>query len=333
MRKGFVCGVWLIGQLTCFGLGDQPTSPRVAGQEPKLKEVAPEQQKQEKRATEEEIRKLIASLAEIKDPYVGLSPTLSGRAFAAVTGTHKIGVMVLPNRRLQNPEALKRLVQLGPEALPQLLQALNDETPSKLKIEPKGTLNVGFPEDGKPYTVRVGDICYVAIGQIICQPYHCVEYIPTGIISITSPVEDQELCKKVRGEWAKKVPAENLRERLLKQYQTKPVFNGKSLDDWSEGSDLQIEAALRLLYYYPKHGVPLVVARLKALDVAKPGQADDAWMLREVRNGVRTVEFIKAVVWCEHPEIRAALADVKKRTTDQQIAELLEEVGMPKVKP
>ena len=199
MRKRFVWGLWLVGQLACLGSEDLPTFPRVAGQEAKSKESAPEQQKEDKRATEAEIRKLIASLAEIKEPYVGLSPTVSGRAFAAVTGMKKIDTMVLTNHRLKTPEPLKRLVQLGPEALPHLLQALDDKTPSKLVIEPKGALNVGFPKDGKPYVVKVGDVCYVALGQIIGQPYNCVEYIPTGIISITSPVEDQERARRCGG--------------------------------------------------------------------------------------------------------------------------------------
>ena len=133
----------------------------------------------------------------------------------------------------------------------------------------------------------------------------------------------------MRGEWAnKKEPAGHLRERLLKQYQAKLVFNENSPEDWNEGSELQIEAAMRLLYYYPKQGAPLVVARLKTFNVAAPGQAADALMLREVGNGVRTAQFIAAVAWCEQPDIRAALADIAERTTDRQIAKVLEQVDL-----
>ena len=333
MQKGFVCCVWLIGQLTCLGGGSQPLPPG-AEKESNPKQSVPEKPNDERPSTEREIVKLIARLSEVENPYVGLSPSVSGRSFSAMTGTEKIEARVLTEHRLKTPEPLKLLVQLGPEALPYLLQALDDKTPSKLKFEPwKGFMNVGFPKDGQPYTVKVGDICYVALGQIIGRQYRYVNYIPSGTFCISSPVEDQELVKNVRAEWAKKEPAEQLREILTKEYQTKPEFNGESLDGWYKGSNLQIEAAMRLLYYYPKQGVPLVVARLKALDVADPGKQLEAWMRREVRNGVRTDEFIKAVTWCEHPDVRAALADLAKRTTDQEIAKLLKMVGVPKQKP
>jgi hypothetical protein len=330
-----VCCLWLGVELACFGGDDQPPSPPVVEKLSKPKPVEkapyPKELAPEKPPTGGDIRKLIASLAEVEAPYVGLSSTMYGRAFAAIAGTEKIDGGVLPVQRFKTPAPMIRLVQLGPQAVPYLLQALDDKTPSKLQV--KAIFDFGLQKDRDPYTVKVGDICYVALGQIIGRPYQAVHYVPSGMMGITSPVEDKELAKKLRAEWANNDPAEKLRQDLIKDYQTKPVFNGKSLDGWEEGSDLQIEGAMRLLYYFPKQGVPLVVARLTALDVADPGKQLNAWMLREVRNGVRTDEFINAVAWCEHPDVRAALIKIAQRTTDPEIVKVLKSVGVSKPKP
>jgi hypothetical protein len=42
-----------------------------------------------------------------------------------------------------------------------------------------------------------------------------------------------------------------------------------------------------------------------------------------VKNGVITDDFIKAVAWCEAPDIREALADIARRTDDPAIKKVL----------
>jgi hypothetical protein len=74
---------------------------------------------------------------------------------------------------------------------------------------------------------------------------------------------------------------------------------------------------MRLLYYFPKEFAPVIAARLRGFDVTDAG--DDKWMLREVKNGARTSEFIEAVAWCDEPNVRAALGDVARRSNDAQI--------------
>jgi hypothetical protein len=98
-------------------------------------------------------------------------------------------------------------------------------------------------------------------------------------------------------------------------------YSGKSLDGWGLGSNYQIEAGMRLLYYFPREAAPLIAARLQALDIKNAKGTD--WEKREVKNGVRTVEFIKAVSWCKEPSIQEALAGIKKRTDDESIKEAL----------
>jgi hypothetical protein len=47
-------------------------------------------------------------------------------------------------------------------------------------------------------------------------------------------------------------------------------------------------------------------------------------MQREVKNGVRTLDFLKAVSWCQAPAVEEALADVARRTDDPQIKAVLD---------
>jgi len=112
-------------------------------------------------------------------------------------------------------------------------------------------------------------------------------------------------------------------------YGTDGVFQGPSLDSWSLGSHLQIQAAMRLLYYYPKESSSLITERLAKLDVKRtsargkgsPGTdaESDARVRREVANGVRTDEFIKAVAWCPEPKIHEAVRTIFTTTDDIDI--------------
>jgi hypothetical protein len=113
-----------------------------------------------------------------------------------------------------------------------------------------------------------------------------------------------------------------LLDSLLTDYATEPLFNGNSLDGWYEGSNFQVGAVARLLYYFPEETAPLVAARLRALDVAARKGIDD-WIKREVKNGVRTTEFIEAVSWCKAAPVREALADITRRTDDPEVKKAL----------
>jgi hypothetical protein len=91
------------------------------------------------------------------------------------------------------------------------------------------------------------------------------------------------------------------------------------MDGWYVGSNLQVEAVLRLLYYYPKETAPLIAARLRSFDVSDTGGVLERWTKREARNGVRTDEFIKAVRWSREPVIRDALAGLARRASDRGV--------------
>jgi HEAT repeat protein len=294
------------------------------------------------------IKKLIADLAELADPDFGLSSTLTGHAFAPLPDHEHFGMGLLTDHRLKSSDALRSLVEIGPEALPFLLKALGDKTPTKLKIERFGNTFLGSELSGNPLnsverrvlsenktrkdddddeaesrrvpnTLKVGDACFVAIGQTVGRPYSAVRYQPTAIVIVNSPVESKELRERVRAIWSSDDPAQKLLDSLLIDYATEGIFNGKSLDGWSEGSERQIEAAIRLLYYFPKESAPLIAERLKRMDVRRPKQDNDASMMRDVANGAYTTDFLKAMNWCKEPMIRKALFDIFERTNDVQV--------------
>jgi len=297
------------------------------------------------------IKALIAKLAEIKDADFGMSATLTGDAFAPLPDQARWGAGLLMHHQTNTSDAFRSLVEIGPDALPFLLDSLDDPKPTKLQVKHNfgmGGMFLGneisrnpvnpvekrvLPKEAsgdddwfdtsyeRPYTLKVGDICFVAIGQIVGRPYHAVRYQPTAIIMINSPLERKALRDHVRAIWSSDDPAKMLLDSLLLDYATEGLFNGRSLDGWSEGSDLQVQSALRLLYYFPKETAPLIAARLRALDVKDAGYDD--FMKRDVKNGVRAVDFIKAVAWCKEPAIQEALADIAKRTNDSQILKLI----------
>ncbi len=291
------------------------------------------------------IKLLIASLAKIDSPDFGLSATMSGQAFAPIASQTHASTFLLTDHELKPSAALRKLVELGPESLPFLLDALDDETPTKLTMKHDSFMGVMYFANelwGNPvnaleqkalesrrsrrlndreehimsYTVKVGDVCLVAIGQITGRGYHAVRYQPTACIVINSPTHDKELCSQVRAIWTSKDPAQKLLDSLLTDYATEGIYR------------VQAQAAMRLLYYFRNESAGLLATRLASLDVRRAGpgvgsQASrDEWerrAQREAHNGVRTHEFVEAVSWCREPAIRQAVLSIFKRSDDVDI--------------
>jgi hypothetical protein len=293
------------------------------------------------------IKGLIADLAKLDSADAGLSATFSGSDFAPVPGQSQVGTLLLTDHQVKKSQTLRDLVALGPDALPHLLDALDDKTPTKIVIKhefgiggmwydseldfnevnpaeaavykarvearekerAKGAKREVFESGVASHTVTVGDVCFVAIGQIVGREYSAVRYQPTACIVINSTTHDAKLCAEVRAAWASKEPAKKLFDSLLADYATESVVNDESPDGWYEGADRQRRAATRLLYYFPKESAKLIAGRLEKLDVGKV----DSPIRQMVANGVRTDEFLKAVAWCEEPTVRAAVAGIFER--------------------
>jgi hypothetical protein len=339
------------GAGTCAASASQPQRPPLTVRlvKPARIELAPQPPVTEPERAR--IRGLIAALAKIETPDFGFSPTTSGHAFAPVKGTEHAGTLLMVRQPHQTFPAFRQLVQLGPRALPFLLEALSNTTPTRLTIKhdtmmgamwfdrelwgnpadqveqrvldsaPRRGLFGRGPTEQSPtsYTVRVGDVCFVAIGQIVGREYQAVRYQPTMCVVINSPVQDPMLARQVRTIWSSKSPAHHLLNTLLRDYHTQGIFNGRSLDGWDVGSRLQVSAVMRLLYYFPRQTAPMIARRLSSLRVYSAEAELDGFMRREVANRVRTAEFVKAVAWCQEPQILTALRRIFNRTTDSQI--------------
>ncbi len=303
-----------------------------------------------------EVKQRIHELVKISQPDFGLSPTLSGSAFAPVAEAREAGAMLLTSHNIKTSQDLLELVKLGPKALPYLLAALDDRTPTKLVIpshwaygmfwfknelsgNPANTNEQAMvdsvPErDGSSsgqsppsYTVKVGDVCFVIIGQIVGRPYSAVRYQPSGIIVINSPPGEKSLVTRVRSIWSHEPASRFLLNSLLIDYATEAVSDGRSPNGLDRAGYFQCNAAMRLLYYFPKQSSDFIAARLRKLNVRKPqDQTLDSnaqlnnFMRRELENGVRTRDFVKAVAWCRQPEVFKEVQSIFERTTDAEIA-------------
>ena len=62
--------------------------------------------------------------------------------------------------------------------------------------------------------VKVGDVCYVLIGQIVNRRLLAVRYQPSAGLVVNSPIKAPVLVEKVRNDWGN-AGAEILRESLL----------------------------------------------------------------------------------------------------------------------
>src|SRR5690348_8959453 len=81
-----------------------------------------------------EIKRRIRNLAKISKPDFGLAPTFSGSAFAPIAEAREAGTMLLTSHNVNTSPDLIELVKFGPKALPFLLAAIDDQTPTKLVI-------------------------------------------------------------------------------------------------------------------------------------------------------------------------------------------------------
>jgi hypothetical protein len=349
----------IVGAVATAALGQPANTPDSSyarlGELPKIEATTPPAAQI---PADGEVQTLIISLADIESPDVGLSSTMSGAAFAPLDELSEPGTVLMTDQYFKRSDALRRLVALGPAALPALLASLDDKTPTKLTIHHKldfGVMWFGNEIDSNPvhpvecrvlkgwrpklplnaekdsvstYTVKIGDVCFVAIGQIVGRSYSAVRYQPTACVVLSSPAENPKLAKAVRDIWSAPDARKMLLESLLTDYATQGIFNGSSLDGWIIASNLQAHAATRLLYYYPKETAELIGKRLTSLDVSQDLRASvnpltrdslDSSMAREVKNGVRETDFIGAVAWCDEPPILVALQSIREHSQDAEI--------------
>lgn len=290
------------------------------------------------------IHALIDALADIEDPDYGFAPLMSGSQFAPVEESREFGAgIIMIDHGLETSEALKRLVTLGPHAIPELLRALEDATPTKLVMEHFGGFGaqwyareistnrvhptesavrenhpevferdpqnlLGSEENVNRHVVTIGDIAFTTLGQIVNRGYSAVRYQPTACRVINSPTHDATIARIIREIWESTDPYQALFDSLMIDLHTR-----------GSGSDtLQCGAAMRLLYYYPEESAEIIAERIRAFDFGNPADWD-RWQKVYQTNGVRAQDFIEAVRLFDHDAIVDALFEVMQRAEDPQV--------------
>jgi len=194
------------------------------------------------------VAELIDDLTQIDSQSPGINSAAIYEGFLAQNspGPFKGGVLGIAPPKV--PPQMSELVRRGPLALPELIKHLDDTRPTKLEVgnKPSGK-QVGvdvfmfmyFSDEYDPrvphwfseedwksgpqpmakafegrYTVKVGDVCYVLIGQIVNRRLLAVRYQPSAGLVVNSPIEAPVLIEKVRNDWGN-TDADILRKSLL----------------------------------------------------------------------------------------------------------------------
>jgi hypothetical protein len=296
------------------------------------------------------IKALILSFAEISVPSAVYDMTNFGKAFVPLR--HESPQSNPENQGRQRlAAALSELVKEGPVAMPALLESLDDSRPTQStvvhdvrigenhrwgymrftdrlqgeRLTPEfGADFVSDSSDLSSYTVTIGDMCFMALGQITSKQYVPIMASSPSCIDIRSPCHNKRLLNVVREKWSRGIPADRLLESLLADFGTALPRDGE-LADLHDASGVQIESAKRLLYYFAKESAPVIADRLRSLDVSNPlasGEADPELSLL-LKNGVDGPGLVEAVSWCAEPAIQDALHDMAKRSDDPRIARIL----------
>jgi hypothetical protein len=196
------------------------------------------------------IDKLVDDLTLIDSQAPGINSAAVYSGFIAddSPGQFQVGVLGVPPPGV--PPQMRELVRRGISALPVLIAHLNDARPTKLDVGneelPAGStkqsiVGVNFfmfavfsdeydprirpdsaqrksPDFSRPikgrYTVKVGDVCYALIGQIVNRYLLPVRYQPSAGLVVNSPIETPDLIERVKNDWGT-ADAETLRASLL----------------------------------------------------------------------------------------------------------------------
>jgi ankyrin repeat protein len=225
---------------------------------------------------EAEINGLISKLRATKDGDVGYMATMSGSKFSALEEEGQPGAMLLGQEGPAPSAPLRDLVKKGSAAIPYLIAHLDDAGKTQMTVKhdmgmggmffadeydtnrrtrkaaPEGVnRGIGFERGPTPkeHALTVGDLCFVALGQIVNRSFNAVRYQPTACIMINSPTYSQKLLKTIKDEWGTLTPEQH-RQSLIRDF-VEPDHEYRR-----QG------ACLRLGYYYPEALEPLVLKQL-----------------------------------------------------------------------
>ena len=280
----------LVGLVACHGGASGPagSSPPPPAPAPAPAAPAPAGPPRARpAATAAEVRALVAKLAEVDEAGIGFSPSVTGQQFLPVASADEQGMLLLGQAPPRRSPALTGLVEAGAVAVPVLLECLGDARPTQLPPmkammwsaaddeydfnrrtgpAPAGVNRSGAsPQPPVEHRVTVGDLCFVALGQIVNRGFSAVRYQPTGGLMINSPPASPPLRDAIRAEWGG-LDERRLRASLARDFEQ------------PDHASRRTGAAVRLGYYFPDALAPLLAAEL-----ARPTYDSDA-VQRHVRS-------------------------------------------------
>jgi hypothetical protein len=220
-----------------------------------------------------DIEALIGKLAETSKIGFGYSTLSSGSQFLPYADSERIGALVLGSPRPSKSPLLEAIVRRGAAADPLLVKHLDDQR--KTKIEPvRGMMWTAFDDEydfnrrtrrERPegvnrnsfsekhpfeHQITVGDLCFVALGQIVNRGFNATRYQPSGGMVVSSPTYSKRLRDVVRRDFSDLSEAKH--KALLIQDFLRPDLEYR-----------RIGAYRRLSFYYPHEEEALVLEQLK----------------------------------------------------------------------
>lgn len=206
----------------------------------------------------------------------GYSARFSGSQFLPEPASSQVQTLVIGSQAPSNSPALEQIVRRGILAVPSLLKHLDDARETKVppmsgmmwmsfadeydfnsrtrEHTPDGVNKKDMFDHNDPtnHVITVGDLCYVALGQIVNRHFNATRYQPTGGLIINSPTYSSRLCTIVRKDFDE-LTRDKHRDLLIQDF-LKPDYE-----------DRRNDAAKRLAFYYPETLEPLVLKQLTVL--------------------------------------------------------------------
>lgn len=277
------------------------------------------------------VASLIEKLPEIVEEDVGYMSTMAGSGFLPL-GKSEAEAFLLGQKSPSSSDAMRQLVARGAAAVPELIAHLDDQRKTKIKLEHNFVFGGMCFEDEYDYnrrtakaepaqvnrelfggsdkhphehTVTAGDLCFVALGQIVNRHFSAVRYQPTACIMINSPTYSERLRKAIKDEWGS-LTRDQHKQSLIRDFK-KPDFE-----------DRRTGAAIRLGYYYPEELEPLVLAQL-----AKP-----LFDVFEVENLVREKLYAAKDAQDRKALLDAFIANAGEQSSQGVLDQLFEDLHM-----
>ena len=226
---------------------------------------------------------MVAALVNIKAPGFGYSEVPSGLEFLPYRDSSKASLRSFdtngtppPGQTIAPAPEMVALVSAGVDVVPTLLQHLTDSREvttvrpppamyGEIRIEydsySSGQHPVDFRELSRarnrngsgtslmrPHRITVGDLCFVALGQIVNRDFNTVSY-EDDYLYICSTSRDNSFAEVIRSQW-KSLTAESHRQSLRSDFDSADSYMRRS------------GAYQRLSLYYPEETEALVLQHL-----------------------------------------------------------------------